>query len=484
MSANESDGAPAASEFIVDTCRQLLTVLGALLSSPAGVRAVAAAAESRTLSSISKAIRRLWFDTPLSAAWDSKEEAVWVCHLLAVSDGARAGVLSFYGAGIIVCSVLADFAHFALEENGLALEENWIAGIVDVERILRGRHFEQFQKWPADRRCGGGSTALLDPSRLPCQVRRTLDLDGKKLSKAQAAGIGVACLLPGSFTIGAGVIGASLLYKKVREKMNSDGTPRETDPWKQIQSQCMQSAHALLRRKQCPIEVRFVQGNHGLARVRVCLYSAKDPLCIILAGGINSDSSVLVETSQRCAMRPKSDANSFKLRVFKPGLVDTALNEGVEVRRGDKIAIVITASGEARFLADQRHPGNDCINSSTRLNSCPPKPLSQDDSLPPQDMAVCEESRLSFYGSVAAEASISESHACVVDSSCEVRIRSFNLDIGGYPDADRQGAPKPVDFDGPNAFCDNQDDDINLAEFRALAEKLASSNPQFARLSA
>merc|ERR1719401_1341123 len=126
-------------------------------------------------------------------------------------------MLSFYGAGIIVCNVLVDFARSALEEKGMPLDEAWIDGVVAVERLLRGRHFEQLQKWPADRNCGGGKTELLSASRLPTTVRRTLDLEGKRLTKTQAAGLGIAMLVPGSMTVGFGAIGVGILYKKARE---------------------------------------------------------------------------------------------------------------------------------------------------------------------------------------------------------------------------------------------------------------------------
>merc|ERR1719408_659968 len=113
---------------------------------------------------------------------------------------------------MIVCSVLVDFARVALEEAGLPLDEVWIGGVVTAERVLRGRFFEQLQKYPADRRCGGGKTELLCASRLPCQVRRKLDLDGRKLTKAQAAGLGLVFMMPGSFVVGGSLLGAGLLF--------------------------------------------------------------------------------------------------------------------------------------------------------------------------------------------------------------------------------------------------------------------------------
>lgn len=369
MSSGEHKTAEEASDFVVDSLRQLLTVLGSLLDNAAGVKAVADAKDCRSVPAISKALRRLWYDTPLSAAWDSKEEALWTCHLLCVSEGSRAGLLSFYGAGFIVCSVLVEFAKSALEEKGLTLDEAWIDGILIVERVLRGRHFEQMQKWPADRRCGGGKTSLLCTSRLPVKVRRELDLEGKKLNKLHLAGLGAAMIIPGSFTVGFGVIGAGLIYKKARSMMNGENE-KETDPWQRIQSQCMQQAHSLVRRKNCPVEVRYVPGHYGLPKVRVCLYSVTDTIFAIPVGGFNGDGEAVLEGGCSCALRPHSDANSFRLRVYKPndsglpaGVGDTALNVGVEVKRGDHIGILTAETGDLRFFADRRTPGAASSNS-------------------------------------------------------------------------------------------------------------------------
>merc|ERR1719352_480001 len=126
-------------------------------------------------------------------------------------------------------------------------------------------------------------------------------------------------------TIGLGAIGVGMLFQAVRRKLNED--EKDMDPWQRIQSQCMQQAHGLLRRKNCPIEIRYSPGRIGLPKVRICLYNKQDLICAIPAGGINGDSVAVLEADQRCALRPRSNAESFIMRVFKPGLIDMAMNE-------------------------------------------------------------------------------------------------------------------------------------------------------------
>lgn len=358
MDEDDSVSASTAADLIVDTLRQILTVLGALLASPAGQTAVSDAAAARSLPALSKALRRVWFDTPMEDKWDSKEEAIWLCHVLAVSEGSREGILSFYGAGIIVCHVFADFARAAVlaTSDGQDTEVGnvWLDGLVATENMLRGHHWEQFQQWPADKRCGGGNNALLSAHRLPSTMRRTLDLEGVRLSKAQAAGLGVMMLAPGAMTLAVGGIGATILVKSVRQRMKNG--PGQVDPWQRIQSECMQKANQVLRRKTCPVEVVWKPGPHGLPRVRVCLYpinALTEVICVIPAGGYNSDSVACLQANERCSLRPRSDADSFRMRVFKPALIDVALHDGVEVRRGDRVVVAPTPSGEVRCFAEK-----------------------------------------------------------------------------------------------------------------------------------
>lgn len=464
----ECKDAPEASDLVVDTLRQLLTILGSLLASSAGQQAVSDAAASRSLAAISKAVRRLWFSTPLSTAWDTKEEAVWACHVLSVSEGARAGVVSFYGAGMIVCSVLFDFARAALEVAGLPLDEAWISGIVAVERILRGRYFDQLQQWPADRRCGGGKTELLCASRLPCQVRRTLDLDGKRLSKVHAAGIGVVFMIPGSMIVGGSLLGVGLLYKKARDMMSSDPELRETDPWKRVQSKCMQQAHSLLRRKNCPIVVRYVDEGQNLPKVRMCLFSSQDLLCMIPTGGINGDGTAVLESGKSCALRPRSDVDSFRLRVFKPSLIDGALdgavNEGCEVRRGDQVVVVTSAAGEVRFFADRSTSGAASSNSPVQQDGYSSASWTQADLV---EIAHKDQGPRNAIMSAMGTSELDRLTGAA-SSDCPVQ---------------ENGKPRPSDTDkvlhsaefscGTNAH----EEELNMAEFWALAAKLEKKPP-------
>ncbi|CAK0902333.1 unnamed protein product [Prorocentrum cordatum] len=118
---------------VVDLFRHLLSTLGALLATTAGQLATQDAASSRSLPAIGKSLQRLWFETPCGVGRDTKEEAVWLCRLMAVLEGSRAGILSFYGAGLLVCDCLGAFAAAAVGEpgkpDGAGLDEAWLAGV-------------------------------------------------------------------------------------------------------------------------------------------------------------------------------------------------------------------------------------------------------------------------------------------------------------------------------------------------------------------
>merc|ERR1712187_4077 len=98
----------------------------------------------------------------------------------------------------------------------LPVDDAWLETALGVQQMLQGRHWEQLQRWPADRRCGGGSDSLLSTGRLPSSMRRTMNLDGVRLSKSQAAGLGVGMMLPGAMTLAMGGIGCALLVKSAR----------------------------------------------------------------------------------------------------------------------------------------------------------------------------------------------------------------------------------------------------------------------------
>jgi len=349
-----------AASSIVDALRLLLSSLGALLASNAGLKAAQDAAELRSLPALGKALKRLWFDTPISD-WDTKEQAVWLCRVLAVTEGSRAGILSFYGAGLLFCDALAMFAEVSLAELDVPLDEAWIAQALAVQEVLRGRHWEQMQQWPADRRCGGGSDPLVSPDRLPKSLKRALDLEGVRLTKAQTAGLGIAFLMPGSMTIAMGGIGAAMLVKTARDLSSSSSSEAGDSRWQALQAEWLKHAHTLLRRKTCPVEVRFAVGSHDVQTIKVSLYSVKDALCAMPVGSLASlggsstggESMARLQPGDQCALRPTGEADSFRLRVYKPAPVfDIVLNDGVEVRRGDRVAIFLSANGqEAKVFA-------------------------------------------------------------------------------------------------------------------------------------
>ncbi|CAJ1443782.1 unnamed protein product [Effrenium voratum] len=118
---------------VVDALRHLLSVLGAVLASEPGLQAAKDASELRSLPALGKSLKRLWFGTP-TEEWDSKEQVRWLCRVLAVTEGSRAGILSFYGAGLLFCDALASFAEISLREIGLMLDEAWAAEALAVQQ--------------------------------------------------------------------------------------------------------------------------------------------------------------------------------------------------------------------------------------------------------------------------------------------------------------------------------------------------------------
>lgn len=314
---------------------------------------------------IAKALRRLWFGTPLSIeVWDTKEQAVWLCRLLALTEGSRAGIVSFYGAAVLMVDALAVFAEYTLQELGIPVDEAWATGAFAVQDMLRGRHWEQFQQWPADRRCGGGAAPpLLSADRLPCTMRRVFDLEGVRLTKTQAAGLGVAMLMPGSMTLAMSSVGAALLIKKAQEQqllLAAGAGAGASARWQVVQAKCLEHAHELLRRKMCPIEVRYEPGEGGPPQLKVSLYSLNDPFCAFpvgtvrgLGGGTGGEGAARLAPGEVCTLRPQSSADTFRMRVYRPApFLDVVLHDGVEVRRGDRVVLLADpCSGKVRCFA-------------------------------------------------------------------------------------------------------------------------------------
>lgn len=362
MEAEQLEAGPAASA-VVDTCRHLLSVLGALLGSPVGQAAAQDSSEARSLPALAKALRRLWFGTPLSEElWDSKEQVVWMCRLLCVTEGSRSGLLSFYGGAVLMIDALAVFAEYALQELGLPLDEAWAASAYTVQDVLRGPHWERFQQWPADRRCGGGSgPPLLSADRLPCTMRRVFDLEGVRLTKAQAAGLGVAMMMPGSTMIAMSSVGAALLVKKAQEHKSllaAGAGAGASARWQVVQAGCLDHAHELLRRKTRPIEVLYQAGPDAEPQIKVSLYSLRDVFFAVpvgavggLGGGTGGEGVSRLAPGESCALRPQGSADTFRMRVYKPApLLDIVLHDGVEVTRGDRV-LLVAEPGRVRAYA-------------------------------------------------------------------------------------------------------------------------------------
>lgn len=350
--------AEAAADAILDSLRQLLCTLGSVLASPAGIKCSQDAKEARSLPALGKALKKLWFETPMTVEWDTKEQALWLCRVLAVTEGSRSGILSLYGGGLLLSDALGVFAEVSLAELDIPLDEAWVSEALAVQQILRD-HWEQFQQWPSDRRGGAGSDPLVSTDRLPRSLKRALDLEGVRLSKSQAAGLGVAFFMPGSMTLALGGVGAALLIKKAKEQFTqAEGGDTQ---WQTLQTQWLKHAHVLLRRKTCPIEVRFVCGEQDPQKIKVSLYSVGDPLCALPVGSLGSwggsstggASVARLGPGERCALRPISDDDSFRLRVYRPcPILDIVLHDGVEARRGDRLVVTFSPDGQARVCAE------------------------------------------------------------------------------------------------------------------------------------
>lgn len=247
-----------------------------------------------------------------------------------------------------------------MAEVDTPLDEAWGAEVSAVQEKLQ-EHWQQLQRWPADRRCGGGPAApLLSYDRLPRTMRRAFDLEGVRMTKAQVAGLGVAMLMPGSMTLATVGVGAALLVRKAQEQrsvaaLNEVAPPAagEDARWQAVQARCLEHAHELYRRKTCPIEVRYEPGFNVPAKIKVSLYDLNDPLCAMpvgsisgLGGGTGGEGTARLLPGGRCALRPPGSAEAFRMRVYRPApLLDVVLHDGVEVKRGDRLVLLIAPGG-------------------------------------------------------------------------------------------------------------------------------------------
>jgi len=192
-------------------------------------------------------------------------------------------------------------------------------------------------------------------------MRRAMDLDDVQLSKAQAAGLGVAFMVPGGMTIAMGGVGCALLVKSARRHAWFSMAAGEASPggdrWETVQSECLEKAHAVFRRKTQPITVRFVVGprSDGLPLVKIALYALRDPICagaISVFGSARGDSVAYLEPGGACALRPRSSDDCFRMRVYQPAeLLNVLLLDGIKACRGDKFALVVGEDGRVRCVA-------------------------------------------------------------------------------------------------------------------------------------
>mmetsp|Transcript_4142 Transcript_4142/g.10496 ORF Transcript_4142/g.10496 Transcript_4142/m.10496 type:complete len:373 (-) Transcript_4142:225-1343(-) len=344
----------AAAENVLETFAQLLNALAAVLSTPAGQAAALDTADARSLPAMSKVLKRLWFKTVFEAPWPEDDEAFWLRDLLLVSEGSREGVLSFFGAGMLMCEALMGYARHVYPHVGLPVDVAWSGVLAALQSELSGPMCEHLQRLPADHLCSRKKEALISTNRLPAMFRRMFDLEGKKLNKVEAAGLGVAMLMPGSGMVALSGLGAILLLRTVQQHGKRGGDADPTDPLEALRARCETAARAQIRRKAYPIEIAYLPGaaGPGLPKVKICLYPSRQAalICAVPAGGFGADGSgvACVGRGERCTLQPKGTSDAFWLRVFKPGLIDVALHDGVEILRGGRVAIVPTADGEVK----------------------------------------------------------------------------------------------------------------------------------------
>jgi len=120
-----------------------------------------------------------------------------------------------------------------------------------------------------------------------------------------------------------------------------------------VQAKCLEHAHELLRRKNCPIEVRYEPGEGGPPQLKVSLYSLSDPLCAFpvgsisgLGGGTGGEGAARLAPGDACVLRPQGSADAFRMRIYRPApFLDVVLHDGVEVRRGDRVVLVAEPNG-------------------------------------------------------------------------------------------------------------------------------------------
>ncbi|CAK8996071.1 unnamed protein product [Durusdinium trenchii] len=262
------DDAKAAADGILDSLRQLVNAMASLVPSSAGRTCATDAVDARSLPALTKALRRLWFETHLEATedWCEEKQAIWLSQLLLILAGSREAVLSFYAAGLLLCNSLLCFAKVLYPHVGMEPDEAWCQGLAAVQTALERDFQEELQYLPADHLGGSKRDAIVSTNRLPALFRRMFDLEGHKLTPAQKGGLAVALVVPGTGLITAGGIGTALLLRKARQAGSED------DPLERLFTKCLEEAKIAIRRKLNPIEVTYLHGAaKGPSKVKVCV---------------------------------------------------------------------------------------------------------------------------------------------------------------------------------------------------------------------
>eukprot|EP00913_Durusdinium_trenchii_P012298 g11547.t1 len=174
-------------------------------------------------------------------------------------------------------------------------------------------------------------------------------------------------------------VGCALLLRSGRESASA----RDGEKWEVLQAKRLDTgsakwlkhAHTLLRRKTCPIEIRFLPSSLAPPVIKVTLYSLRDVLCALpvgtLGGGTGGEASARLGQNQSCRLRPATEDNSFRLRVYRPGLLlDAVLHDGVQVQRGDRLVVMVSEVGEAKVYNEKprrRPPDNETQETQVTL---------------------------------------------------------------------------------------------------------------------
>ena len=79
--------------------------------------------------------------------------------------------------------------------------------------------------------------------------------------------------------------------------------------------------------------------NETLKRVKVCLYDEADYPCWVPAGGIGGPGVGFISAGESLILHPPCPPETFKLKLFSPGVIDQELGLAIQVARGDVWAL-------------------------------------------------------------------------------------------------------------------------------------------------